>query len=195
MITETAVHHLSATELLGSLPPQGPLARRGDQGGPRPHRPLGALPQGHLCPRPRRGAGPGPAGRGALVPGCPGRRPGRRAGHDQGEHRDPGRGRSPRHGGDGADAGRGRCAAGGPAARGGRGHPGQDHHARSRHAVLGPLQLSSAYPQPLGSQPESRRLQRRGGSGGGGRLRPARISAPTSAARCACRPAGAGSSR
>ena len=58
--------------------------------------------------------------------------------------------------------------------------------------------LSSFHPltrNPWDLEPESRRLQRRGGGGGGGRLRPACISAPTSAARCACRRAGAGSSR
>ena len=65
------------------------------------------------------------------------------------------------------------CAARRALARSRRGDLRQDHHAGLRHAVVGPLQLPSAHPQSLGPQQESRRLQRRRGRRGRGRLRPA----------------------
>jgi aspartyl-tRNA(Asn)/glutamyl-tRNA(Gln) amidotransferase subunit A len=61
-----------------------------------------------------------------------------------------------------------RAAAGrrAPAARlreAGAVHGGQDHHARLRHAVLGPVELSPPGAQPLGPEQTPRRLQRRRG--------------------------------
>ncbi len=72
---------------------------------------------------------------------------------------------------------------------------GQDHDARLRHAVLGPVELPPAGAQPVG--PRSRR-RAAPAPAPARRPRPATgrcTSAPTSAARCACRPAGAASSR
>ena len=97
----------------------------------------------------------------------------RRADHHQGEHRHQGRAGAARHRGDRAGAGGGRCAGGGAGARGGRDHPRQDHHARLRHAVVGPQLVPSADPQSLESRLESRRLERRRGRRGRGGLRPA----------------------
>ena len=100
-------------------------------------------------------------------------RAGRRADHHQGEHRHQGRAGAAGHRGDRFGAGGCRCAGGGAGARGGRDHPGQDHHARLRHAVFGPQLVPSADAQSLEPRVESRRLERRRGRGGGGRLRPA----------------------
>ncbi len=99
------------------------------------------------------------------------------------------------HRGRRARPGGGRCPAGGPRARKRRRAAGQDHHARLRHAVLGPVQLPCAGAQSLGPQQDPGRLQLPAPAP---RRRPATgrcTWAPTSAARCACRPAGAASSR
>ena len=66
-----------------------------------------------------------------------------------------------------------RRAARGAAKRSGRDHHRQDHDAGLRHAFFGPLQLSSAHPQPLESSAQSWRLVGRRGRRGGGGLRPA----------------------
>ena len=111
----------------------------------------------------------------SRVPARPPRRPrsagrrasrgraGRRAHHHQGEHRHQGRAGSARHRGDRPGAGGGRRAGLGPGARSGRRHPRQDHHARLRHAVVGPKLVPSADPQSL--EP---RLEPGGSSAGAG---------------------------
>ena len=84
-----------------------------------------------------------------------------------------------------------------PAARlreAGADHLRQDDHARLRHALVGPLELSSARAQSVEARPQSRRLVGRRRRGGGGAATARFTSAPTSAARCVCRRAGAGSS-
>ena len=65
----------------------------------------------------------------------------------------------------------------------------QDHHAGLRHAVVRPLQLSSAERNPWLANPAAHRPAP---AWRGGRRLARCISAPTSAARSACRPAGAG---
>ena len=84
-----------------------------------------------------------------------------------------GRAEPARHGGERSDARRRRRAAGGAAARSRRDPVRQDDDARLRHAVVGPFELSSADAQPVGPQPQSRRLVRGRGRGGGGGLRAA----------------------
>ena len=94
-----------------------------------------------------------------------------------------------------ADAGgRGR-AAGGAAARSRRGDPRQDHDARLRHAVVGPVELPQAGAQPLGPEHERRAAPAPAPARRRRRATARCTSAPTSAARCGCRPAGAASSR
>ena len=94
-----------------------------------------------------------------------------------------------------ADPRRRGCAACGPAARGGCRAAGQDDDAGLRNAVVGPVELPSVDAQPMGPDEEPGGLQRgaprRGRRRGTGRC----TWAPTSAARCASRQAGAGSSR
>ena len=115
----------------------------------------------------------------------------RRARDDQGQHRHQGRAGAAGRRHQPAGAGGGGCAAGGAAARGGRGDFLQDHHAGLRHAVVGPVELSSPHPQSLGPLPKIPAAPVPA------RARPvppatARcISAPISAARCGCRRAGA----
>ncbi len=75
--------------------------------------------------------------------------------------------------GDRSGAGGGRRAGRGAGARGGRGDPRQDHHARLRHAVVGPKLVPSADPQSLEPRLEPGRLERRRWCGRGGGLRPA----------------------
>ena len=70
-------------------------------------------------------------------------------------------------------AGGGGRAAGGAAARGRRGPAGQDHLARSRHAVVGAVELPPARPQPVGPRHQPGRVERRCRGGGGRRLRAA----------------------
>ena len=89
--------------------------------------------------------------------------------------------------------GRGR-AAGGAAARGRRDHLRQDDDAGLRHAVLRAVELPSAGPQPVGPDEEPRRLARRARAPRRRRATGRSTSAPTSAARSGCRPAGAASS-
>ena len=84
-----------------------------------------------------------------------------------------------------------RRAAGGAAARSRRDRVRQDHDAGLRHAVVGPVELSSARAQSLGPRrtpAAPRRARARRGRRATGRC----ISAPTSAARSGCRRAGAG---
>ena len=100
-----------------------------------------------------------------------------------------------RHRCDRARSGAARRAAGGAPARSGRGDPRQDDDARLRDAVVGTVELPRPHAQPVGPEQEPGRQQ----LGRGRRRRPRATgrctSAPTSAARCACRPAGAASSR
>ena len=82
-------------------------------------------------------------------------------------------------------------AAGGAAARGRRDHPRQDDDAGLRHALLGPVELPPARPATPGTSP---RIPAAARPGRARRRRPATgrsMSAPISAARSACRPAGA----
>ena len=190
----TAIHDMTAAEILGRLQDQEAFSRRSHRRRHPAHRGLGAEAEGAVCAG-LRGRAQGRQGvREALAGGHAAGRAGRRADHHQGEHRHQGRAGAARHGGDRARRRRGRCAGGGAGARGGRHHPRQDHHAGLRHAVVGPQLLPSADAQSLEPRLEPRRLERRRGCRGGGGLWPACISAPTSAARCACRPAGTASS-
>src|SRR4029453_4630899 len=66
-----------------------------------------------------------------------------------------------RHRGDRPRAGPRRCAGCGAGARGGRRHPRQDHHARLRHAVVGPKLVPPAHAQSLESRLEPGRVERR----------------------------------
>jgi hypothetical protein len=118
-------------------------------------------------------------------------RAGRRALHDQGEHRHPGRAGAAGHRGHRAGAGGRRRPARGAAARSRRGVPGQDHDARLGHAVLGPVEFPSRWRATPGTRHSTRAAAapaplplRRPATG--------RCTwAPTSAARCACPRPGA----
>ena len=190
----TTLHDMTAVELAGRLQEQETLARRSHRRRHPADRSLGAEDQGALRAGLRGRAQGGQGVREALAGGQATRCARRRADHHQGEHRHQGRAGAARHRGDRDGAGGGRCAGRGARARGGHDHPRQDHHARLRHALVGPQLVPSADPQSLEPRLESRRVERRRGRGG---ARPATvrcISAPTSAARCACRRAGTASS-
>jgi aspartyl-tRNA(Asn)/glutamyl-tRNA(Gln) amidotransferase subunit A len=88
--------------------------------------------------------------RGALGQGRADRPAGRRASDRQGADRHQGRGQAPGQRGDRPDARTRRRAAGGAAARSRGGDLLQDHLARLRDAVLGPVELSPAVAQSLG---------------------------------------------
>ena len=114
-----------------------------------------------------------------------------RAGDHQGEHRDPRHAGAARHGRPAAAARRRGCAAGGAPARGRRHHLRQDDDAGLRHALVGPVELPPAHPQSVGPR---RRIRAAARPAPARRRRPATgrcMSAPISAARSACRPAGA----
>ena len=97
----------------------------------------------------------------------------RRAGDRQGQHRHPRRPDAGRHRGERHDAGRGRRAARRAPQGGGRDPVRQDDDARLRHAVVGPVEPSSARPQSLEARPQPRRIVGGRRRGGGGALRAA----------------------
>ena len=150
------------------LPVAQAVAGRGDGLGDRACRSVRAAYRGDLSLSAGARARGGPRLRGALAQGRADRSARRRAGDGQGQYRHPRRSEAGRRRGKRNDAGTGRRAAGRAAARSRRDPLRQDHHARLRHAVLGPLELSCARAQSVEARPQSGRLvggRRRGGGG------------------------------
>ncbi len=151
-----------------ALSQQGALPGRGHTRAAGPDRALGADALRDLSARSRCGARGGRGFRGALARGTS-RRARRRAGHDQGQHRDQGRAGPARHRRHRVAGRRGRRAARRARARGRRRDSRQDDDAGLRHVVLGSVELPSAHAQSVGFFQEPGRLQRRRRGRAGGR--------------------------